>query len=286
MMNRFPQSEADKGSQKWIQELVNQKPDLLNNQIKRILNFPKEENIEWLSPLKEDAYSEYCDQSFLDLLGVKLKKIPLSSFWPRQGPHWDALGKSSHGKLLLVEAKSHIPELLSTMRAKDEKSIKRILGSLEKTRLFLNANPDISWSHPFYQYTNRLAHLYLLRQNELPAYLVLVYFINDIEMNGPTKAEQWEGAKELLHSYLGIGSHKLQQFITDVFIDVHHIRPPRRTWGGMVHEEEIKCEYCKHFDRNLYGRRGYAFCHYLDCGIRSLERAHCRGYEDRISEGY
>ncbi len=32
----------------------------------------------------------------------------------------------------------------------------------------------------FYQYINRLAHLYLLRVlNKIPAYLVFVYFVND-----------------------------------------------------------------------------------------------------------
>jgi len=220
MMSRFSQSEADKGSQKWIQKLVNQKSDLLNTHIKRNLNFPEDEDIKWLSPLKTDKYSEYYGQSFLNLLGVELQKVPLSSFWPKRGPQWDALGKSSRGKLLLVEAKSHIPELISTMQAKDENSVKRIRRSLEETTHFLNANPEINWSHSFYQYTNRLAHLYLLRQNDLPAYLILVYFINDVEMKGPTTIEEWKGAKKLLRSYLGIGRHKLQKFITDVFIDV------------------------------------------------------------------
>ena len=59
----------------------------------------------------------------------------------------------------------------------------------------------------------------MLRKNDLPAYLVYVYFLNDIEMNGPTSFHEWEGAVKLLSSYLGIGKHKLQKFITDVYID-------------------------------------------------------------------
>jgi len=223
-MGRFPQSEADKGSQKWIQKIVNQRPELLNSNIRRNLNLTKNNDIQWLSPLEQDGFSEYSDQDFLNLLGVKLRKIPLSSFWPKRGPQWDALGKSSNGKLFVVEAKSHISELVSTLQAKDEESVKRIRRSLEETRQFLHANSEIDWSQSFYQYANRLAHLYLLRHNEVPTYLVFVYFINDLEMNGPATIEEWKGATRLLHSYLGIGRHKLQSSIADVFIDVADLR--------------------------------------------------------------
>ena len=72
--------------------------------------------------------------------------------------------------------------------------------------------------------TNRLAHLYLFRKNEVPTYLVFVHFINDLEMNGPATIEEWKGVKKLLHSYLGIGRHRLQSFITDVFIDVADLK--------------------------------------------------------------
>lgn len=222
-MPRFPQFARAKGSQKWIQKLVNRRPELLNLLIKRNLNFPEDEDIQWLSPLEDDEFSEYSDQAFLNLLGVKLHKVHLSSFWPKRGPQWDALGKSKSGKLLLVEAKSHIPELISTLQAKDEKSVKKIRASLEETRQFLNATTRIDWSQAFYQYTNRLAHLYLLRKNKVPAYLVFVYFVNDLEMNGPTTIEEWKGAKELLHSYFGIGRHRLQSFTTDVFIDLTNL---------------------------------------------------------------
>lgn len=219
-MVRFPQSVGDKGSQKWIQKLINKKPELLNMQIRRNLNLPEDEEIRWLSPLEDDEYAEYRDQDFINLLGVKLEKIPLVNFWPERGPQWDALGKSHSGKLFLVEAKSHIQELISTLQAKDEDSVRKIHKSLEETKRFLNSNAEIDWSHRFYQYTNRLAHLYLLRRNQLPAYLVFVYFVNDLEMKGPTTVYEWEGAIKLLHSYLGVGRHKLQNFITKVFIDI------------------------------------------------------------------
>lgn len=219
-MARFPQPLCNKGSQKWIQRLINEQPDQLNSQIRAKLNLPKDEYIQWLSPLKTDEYSEYRDKEFIDLLGVKLEKKPLEDFWPKGGPQWDALGKSRSGRLFLVEAKSHIQELISTMKAKDKGSARRIRRSLQETKRFLGSNAEVDWSCGFYQYVNRLAHMYLLRQNGLLAHLLFVYFINDFEMKGPTTIHQWKGAIELLHSYLGIRRRKLQDFVVDVFIDV------------------------------------------------------------------
>jgi hypothetical protein len=222
-MARFPQLEAKKGSQKWIQKLVNEKPEILNSQIRVSLNFSEEEQVNWLSPLKNDDYAEYRDQAFLGLLNVKLKKLPLEQFWPKGGPQWDALGKSASGKLFLVEAKSHIPELISSLRAENEESKKKIQDSLEATKKFLNCNTKVDWSQHFYQYANRLAHLCLLRENDLQAYLVNVYFLNDVEISGPTTFYEWKGAKQLLNSYLGIGKNALQEFVTDVYVNVHNL---------------------------------------------------------------
>jgi hypothetical protein len=219
-MPRYRQSMSKKGSQKWVQKPINEKPELLNLHIIEELHLPENEHIHWLSPLKNDEYAEYTDQECLDLLGVSLQKRPLVDFWPENGPHWDALGKSDSGKLFLVEAKSHISELISSIGAKDENSVRRIRQSLEETKDFLNSNAKVDWSRGFYQYANRLAHLYLLRQNDLPAYLVFVYFLNDSAMAGPATIDQWKGAIELLHTYLGITRHKLQKYTADVFIDV------------------------------------------------------------------
>lgn len=223
-MGRFPQSVGEKGSKKWIQRLINEKTELLNSEIRNELSLPSNEEIQWFSPLKKDGYAEYSDQDFIDLLGVKLEKVPLSDFWPERGPHWDALGKSGSGILFLVEAKSHIRELISTMGATDEDSIRKIRRSLRRTKNFLNSNAETDWTCGFYQYTNRLAHLYLLRQNQLAAYLIFVHFLNDLDMNGPETVEEWKGAIKLLHSYLGIGRHKLKKFIADVSIDVDRLR--------------------------------------------------------------
>jgi len=93
-MSRIEQGPAKKGSQKWIQRLVDKKPDILNFLIREQLNLPDTDTIIWLSPLAGDGYAEYRDQAFLDLLGITLPRVSLSDFWPSRGPVWDGLGRS------------------------------------------------------------------------------------------------------------------------------------------------------------------------------------------------
>jgi hypothetical protein len=217
-MVRIRQSVGKKGSQRWIQKLINEKPELLNNKI--LEHFTNNEQIYWLSPLKQDEYAEYSDKESLDLLGINLEKRALSSFWPIGGPHWDGLGKSNAGNLFFVEAKSHVSELYSCVGAKG-KSLDLILRSLKEVKNYLSPNSPVDWSKGFYQYTNRLAHLYLFRTlNGKPAYLVFLYFLNDSQMGGPSSMSEWKAAIKLLHTFLGIRRHKLQRYVLDIFIDV------------------------------------------------------------------
>jgi len=222
-MARFKQPRANKGSQKWIQILINEKPDILNKQLQANLNMHENEKIQWLSPRGEDDYAEYRDEAFIEKLGIKLELYPPKDFWPRRGPQWDALGKSTSGKLFLVEAKSHIPELVSTFKGSNQTSKAKIISSLEETMKRFGVKTDFDWLKGFYQYTNRLAHVYLLRKNKLDAWLVNVYFLNDAEMDGPKTEDEWKGALRLLHRCLGLREHLLQKFVVDLFIDVTKI---------------------------------------------------------------
>ena len=220
-MSRIPQHPAAKGSQKWIQKLVTEEPQLLNSPIRTQLDLPDTEKITWLSPIADDEYAEYQDQAFLELLGIRLPKVSLSDFWPSRGPVWDGLGKAHSGNVFLVEAKSHISEVLSPKTGAGEKSLRKIKKSLNETKTFLHSKSEHDWTTTFYQYTNRLAHLYLLRAlNEVPAYLVFLYFVNDKDMNGPKSVDEWIGAISLLKSYLGVGRHRLDKYVAETFIDV------------------------------------------------------------------
>jgi hypothetical protein len=221
-MARFVQRRASKGSQKWIQILINEKPELLNSQIRQRFKLPNNEKINWLSPKVEDDYVEYGIWEFLGKVEpTKLQKLPLNEFWPKRGPKWDALGHSSPGEnLFFVEAKSHIPELISTLRAKDPHSEAKIKKSLDDTRKKLGSKADFDWAKTFYQYANRLAHVHFLRRNDLPGYLIFVFFLNDSDMKGPKTVDEWQGAIRLLHRCLGLREYLLEKWVVDVFIDV------------------------------------------------------------------
>lgn len=223
-MSRYPQKRGKKGSLKWIQKLVNEKPTILDSQIRNGFDLEASEKIEWLSPLGVDEYAEYRDGAFLKRLGIKLEDTPLKEFWPRGGPQWDALGRTSSGKILLVEAKAHVQEMVSPPTRATSKSLIQIRSALAETRQYVNSKSEAEWSSYFYQYTNRLAHLYLLRAlNKIPAFLVFVYFLNDKTMEGPTTPGEWKGAIQVMKKYLGIGKNRLSNYIADVFIDVNQL---------------------------------------------------------------
>jgi hypothetical protein len=223
-MSRWEQGRASKGSQKWLQLLVNEHPEIINGGLADQLGLAPNEYIQWLSPLKADDYAEYRDQQFLDRLDITLEKVSLNSFWPRRGPQWDGLAKTDRGDLILVEAKSHIPELVTDPTGAKGTSLTKIRKSLAEVKWDLRSGAYADWATCFYQYTNRLAHLYLLRElNALPAYLLFLYFINDEEQKGPSSQAQWEGAIELLEALLDVHEHKLSDYVLHTFIDVRNL---------------------------------------------------------------
>jgi len=219
-MPRISQRPTTQGSQYWLQVAVNSWPSLLDEELRPLLNLSASDEIRWLSPLSEDGHAEYRDKAFLDRIAVSLEKQGLNSFWPRGGPVWDGLGKSSRGDVLLVEAKSHASELVSSCQAKPP-ALDSIRGSLEETATFHGADSPANWLEGYYQYANRLAHLYLMRHlNGIPAWLVFVYFVNDHEMKGPKSEDEWHSTIEMMHAHLGITAERLRPYVVDVFLDV------------------------------------------------------------------
>jgi len=217
------EGKAEKGSHKWLQKLINENASALNAVLKQILDLPQSEKIDWLSPLEKENYEEYYNEAFLEKLGLSVLIPDLRKFWPKGGPHWDGMGKSSSQKVFMVEAKSHISELISSLRAIDQYSRHQIQESLNRTKRELGSKTDSDWSKTYYQYANRLAHVHFLRQNGVDAYFVSVYFLNDAEMNGPKTIDEWRGALRSLHRYLDLEEDALSKFVIEVFIDINDL---------------------------------------------------------------
>jgi hypothetical protein len=220
-MGIYRQGEGNRGSLKWIQILINRQPEILNLKIRQSFRIPRSIEIKWVSPLKEKGYAEYRDEAFLEVLGIATQKVKLSDFWPKGGPQWDALGKLSDGSPLLIEAKAHISEVLSDIRASNPNSVKLIEESLKRTKRDLGVKTKNPWTGPFYQYANRIAHLHFLNNlNGIKSFLVFVNFVGDEGMGGPKSEPEWLGVNNLIQSYLGIGKINLKPFMADICIDV------------------------------------------------------------------
>ena len=228
---RVPQGPKCRGSQRWLQIAVNRCPGVINSAIADALGLCSGERIKWLSPLESDCFAEYRDSQFLERLGVCLCCRPLKDFWPKLGPQWDGLARTNRGRLLLIEAKANIPELDSDPTGATGDSLRKIRESLEETKCFLKVKSGTDWSQSFYQYANRLAHLYLLKElNCLDAYLVFVYFVDDrtVPDRDPVSQEGWEGAISLATNHLGIPHRSpwVSKNVKDVFIDVGDMDVP------------------------------------------------------------
>jgi hypothetical protein len=211
------------GSQRWLQIAVNRAPETLNAPLREAMALGADDAIDWRSPREDDGFLEYRDGTFLDRIDCSpLPKRTLDQFWPARGPMWDGLARTSRGDLLLVEAKAHIPEIISGGSRAVGKGRVQIDAALRETQAALAPKASaVDWSRTFYQYANRLAHLYLLREvNGLPAHLVYVYFLNANDVNGPSERGEWIGAIKVVEGYLGLGRHRLSRYIHKVFVDV------------------------------------------------------------------
>lgn len=212
-MGRIVQPAAKRGSQFWLQRLVAMGQSRLDSAIGL-------GPLEWLSPLEDDDFAEYRDSAFLQRLAVGLEQRPLDSFWPSGGPVWDGLAKTRSGTCVLIEAKAHIPEMVSSCSAKSPESIEMIRSAFSETQAAFDVDATHDWCEGHYQYANRLAHAYLMNElNSVPTELVFVYFAGDRDMGGPMSREEWLPAVREAQAHLGVLG-QLPRYVHDVFVDV------------------------------------------------------------------
>jgi hypothetical protein len=217
-MPRRPRPPKTSRSEHWLRYAVNDQTIAFDAEVKKTLALGDNESIEWLSPVASDEFAEYYDKSFLTLLGIDDSKAPLESFWPASGPRWDGLARTSAGKVILVEAKAYIAEAVDFGSKAGDSSLKLIESSLAKAKSAYRARAEAVWIQPFYQYANRLAHLYYLRELlGAEAYLLFVCVTDAPDVPLPASAAEWRGAIAAIECALGLGVHPFKGRIGHLF---------------------------------------------------------------------
>jgi hypothetical protein len=143
---------AQSGSQRWLQVAVNRKPQLLLGALQRSGAIATGASLKWCSPLEKEDFQEYRDRKALEKVGIAKPafKKPLQDFWPARGPVWDALGITTQGHPLFLEAKAHIPEAAIPRTRASVTSLELIERSLSEVRQFYAPRATAAWSNIFY----------------------------------------------------------------------------------------------------------------------------------------
>jgi hypothetical protein len=213
---RVGQPEGTRGSLKWIQRAVERAPVALT--------VPILGPVTWLSPLRDDGFAEYRDVSFLSRLGLDHLGPALEDFWPRRGPQWDALGRADT-RVVLVEAKARLAEFATPATQASATSRVKIEAAFAQVKKALGVAAHNDWTKDYYQYANRIAHLWWLRGNGVDAHLLFVDFLNDADVGGPSKIEAWTEAYAVAEARLGIASHHpLTPYMHHVYPDTTLLR--------------------------------------------------------------
>jgi hypothetical protein len=196
-------------------------------------------SVEWLdfefskvnTPLKDDK--EFSGLEFIPNAQVQEK---WKSYWAQTGnsQNWDAVGKvhfDNRDEWLLVEAKGHLGEIESNCGATNPTSKKKIFSALGKaSQAFGNqSKPVENWLEDYYQYANRLAVLYFLMKECVPAVnarLLFVYFYGENRENlkCPQNDQEWLPAIQEMNDWLGVDKGcELAKRIHYLFLPVNPI---------------------------------------------------------------
>jgi len=203
----------------WLQRAVAHAPERVQPPCLPVLD--------WRSPLAGDGFAEYRDAAFLHRLGLAHLAPALADFWPRGGPAWDGLARAGD-RVVLVEAKAHLREAVSSpCMAASPTSRTRIAAALNAARDGLGGTPGPDWMASFYQFGNRLAHLWWLHEQGVAAELLLVGFTGDAAFGIPPTAADWQGQHRAMLAALGLPErHRLHERVHAVHPDVSGLRDP------------------------------------------------------------
>jgi hypothetical protein len=235
---RPPRTDPDSGaayagSQLQTQLYVNRRTPQLDTAIRTALPDLADATFDWRSPLAGQRYREYRDAAFLHAVDLREHAGALAAFWPRGGPHWDAVavvtrpGRDATG-VLLAEGKSYPGEMLegsAVSPAEGSRSRTRIENALAWTQGRLGIELNVAaWTGSLYQNANRLATLVWLRDRGVDAWLVHLLFTGD--RRSPTTAAEWEHAAADADKRLGLPRGAVPW--------ATHVTPPAGTYDELT----------------------------------------------------
>ena len=190
--------------------------------------------INWLdfgfAPKKLWPDAELRGLEFLyDRLGLK---AAWDKFWPTGGGihNWDAvgwIGDEPEQELLLLEAKAHVDEMETSCGA-GLASTRKIELAFNEVKGSLGASPEADWIRGYYQAANRIAALYFVQREHVPARLLFVYFLGD-RVPGrecPRTAVEWKPAITAQWEHLGLAlGHCLANRVHGLFLPISEPLP-------------------------------------------------------------
>jgi hypothetical protein len=213
---RIPQLEGQSGSLRWMQRLATQHSLLLEASLQSMGVLSENARLQWLSPLPEDLWAQYRDETMLGLIGRYDLADKLAEFWPKRGPQWDGVATDGAGQLLLFDAKAHRDELESSCHA-GSPAVDHIRHSLDAAKTAYGADPAADWLNGHFRYAERLAHLQFFLDQKVKARLIFIYFTDDPEMQGGTYQE-WKMLSRGVAADLGLKGRPVHG-VVNVFMD-------------------------------------------------------------------
>jgi len=126
--------------------------------------------------------------------------------------------------VILAEAKANIQELGDPryMCRAEGQSRDRIEISLAMVKNALKAKQNSDWMGDYYQYANRLAHLYFLHiLCGIPTWMVFIYILSDERDFHIRSERKWAKGLARIQKTLGLPKHHLlSQQIINVFPEI------------------------------------------------------------------
>jgi hypothetical protein len=190
------------------------------------------EQIKWLDFPFNKKNEVWQDTEWKGLNFLRENKS-LQAAWRKFWPHgagimnWDAVGSIIDGtseELLLVEAKGNLQEIKSSCAAKQGGGRPKIEAALTKVKQELNVDPSKDWANSYYQYCNRVATLWFLQNQGVPARLLFVYFTGDkgnARRTCPKNKSEWTAALKAQKQHVGLPKeHLLSERIHTIYLPV------------------------------------------------------------------